>query len=136
VSWVAVIAVLLVLLTPLRYDEAAYVVEHVQVGVATTFWSRGDPGNPDPSNACWLRAPRVSPRLRDDQLVFAHRTLPCGSYALVVNLRTGLSVVARKVDWGPRHALVDLSKRLARTVGSNGMEPVLVVPMPPGRSSW
>jgi len=106
-----------------------------EVGVATYFKSTGDRFNPDPRNACYRRAPKVSKTLEDHALVFAHRTLPCGSWALVYNVRTGKSVVARKVDWGPKRNLIDLSIGTARAIGLNGKEEVVVVPLGPWRGA-
>lgn len=98
-----------------------------QVGTATVFYSHHDPGVN--FNACWTRAPGVPKVLDDDALVFAHRRLPCGSYALLVNVRTRRMVVARKTDWGPREGLVDLSRATARAIGLNGKERVVLIPL-------
>lgn len=100
-----------------------------QVGIGTTFWAHGDPQNPDNRNACHLRVKGVPKRLDDRALAFAHKTLPCGSWAIVYNPRTGLAVKAQKWDWGPRNALIDMTKAVAKATGSNGFEYVLVIPI-------
>jgi len=111
-------------------DELARTFEGAKSGTATVFWSKGDSGNPNNHNACYRRAPGVTKVLDDHQLVFAHKTLPCGSYALLYNPRTRLWVRARKVDWGPRHAMVDVSRAVARKLRLNGKEEVLLIPLP------
>ena len=99
-----------------------------QVGMGTTFWTHGDRFNPDNSNACHYRAPGVPRFLDDGAMAFAHKTLPCGTRALIVNPRTGKSAYARKWDTGPRRALIDMTKALSKAVGSNGLEPIIVIP--------
>ena len=98
-------------------------------GTATTFWADGDPGNPVNLNACHGRAPGIPRVLRDDRLGVAHKRLPCGSRVWLYCPRTGRSVVARVVDWGPLHAMVDLSRATSRALRHNGKEPIFLVPL-------
>ena len=93
----------------------------MQVGKATTFWAHGDAQNPDPHLACLHRD------LKDSDLVVAHKTLPCGSSVVVYNLRTNLATRAIVGDRGPRHAMVDLSRAVAKAIGSNGKETVVLI---------
>jgi rare lipoprotein A (peptidoglycan hydrolase) len=95
--------------------------------VGTIFGSsRWDRSNPNSRLACYHRQ-------IDDahDLVVAHNTLPCRSPVLVYNPRTGKSVMARVGDRGPRRAGIDLSRQLARRLGHNGLERVLVVSLDP-----
>jgi len=94
-----------------------------RVGVATTFWAAGDPGNPNPFLACDRRP------LKDHELLVAHPTLPCRSRVLLYAPRTGRWVVARVGDRGPRHTMVDLTVGTARAIRANGFEGVLMVPL-------
>jgi rare lipoprotein A len=54
-----------------------------------------------------------------ERLSCAHRTLPFGSYVLVVNLDNGSSVVVRVNDRGPfaKDRIIDLSEAAARIIG-------------------
>lgn len=96
-----------------------------QVGLGTVFGSSGwDRANPDSKLACTHR------EIDDHRdMVVAHNKLPCHTRVWVFNPRTGRSVVARVADRGPRHALVDMSRPVARRLKHNGREPVLVVPL-------
>ena len=107
----------------------SHIIRTTEKGQGTIFWAKGDVANPNPRNGCHLKAPHISRYLNDDELVIAHKTLPCGSWAFVYNPRTGRSVVARKTDWGPRNGLLDCSKATARAIGLNGLETVIVVPL-------
>jgi hypothetical protein len=91
--------------------------------LATVFGSsKWDKGNPYSKLACYHR------EINDaTDLVVAHNTLPCRSAVLIHNLRTGRSVMARVGDRGPRHAGIDLSRQVARRLGHNGKEMVMVV---------
>ena len=100
-----------------------------QVGMGTVFWSHGDPQNPDNRNACHLKVKHVPKRLDDNAMAFAHKTLPCGQWALIVNPRTGKSVYAQKVDWGPKRGLIDVTRGVSRAIGHNGMEQLIVIPV-------
>lgn len=93
------------------------------VGLATTFYPAGDRWNPDPHLACYHRD------LRNEDLVVAHQTLPCRSRVWLYNPRTHRSLVARVGDRGPLHAMVDLAPRVARLLGANGYERILLVPL-------
>jgi rare lipoprotein A len=68
-------------------------------------------------------------------LTAAHRTLPLGSHARVVNLENGRSVVVRITDRGPhaRRRVIDLSYGAAREIGMvpAGSAQVEVVPLAP-----
>lgn len=95
-----------------------------KIGMATQF-SSNDKWNPDPFLAC-LRRP-----LRDTtDLVVAHRKLPCKSRLIIVNPRTGKSVIAIVGDRGPRRASIDLSPAVAKKLEFNGKEHVLFAPLP------
>lgn len=97
--------------------------------VGTIFGSsRWDRSNPNSRLACYHRQ-------IDDahDLVVAHNTLPCRSPVLVYNPRTGKSTLARVGDRGPRRAGIDLSRQVARRLGHNGLEKVLVVSLEPQR---
>ncbi len=98
-------------------------VSHAKIGIATTFWSNGDPQNPDSRLACTGKV------LVDTDKVLAHPTLPCGSRIYVFNIRTGRHVVAVLADRGPTHVLLDLSIGTARAIGANGYEPVVMIPL-------
>jgi len=96
-----------------------------QVGLGTIFGSsRWDAANPHSSLACTHR--EIDDR---KDMVVAHNTLPCHTRVWMFNPRTGRSAVARVADRGPRHALVDMSRAVARRLKHNGREPVLLVPL-------
>jgi rare lipoprotein A (peptidoglycan hydrolase) len=102
------------------------IVNTGQLGLGTVFGSsRWDPHNPNSHLACTHR------EIDDKALVVAHNTLPCRAKVWVMNPRTGRSVLAQVMDRGPRHALVDMSRAVARKIRHNGREPVLLVPMEP-----
>lgn len=94
-----------------------------KIGIATTF-SAVDDANPNPLLYC-------TNKLLDDEkdMVVAHKSLPCGSKVFLYNIRTKRHVVAKVADRGPRHAAIDLSPRTARTLRSNGMEKMLIIPL-------
>jgi hypothetical protein len=94
-----------------------------RVGIATTFASTNDPGNPNPLCYCTNKV------LRDHDLVVAHPILPCGSLVLLYAPRTKKSVVARVLDRGPRRAMIDLSHGTARALGANGYETIVMMPL-------
>jgi rare lipoprotein A (peptidoglycan hydrolase) len=99
-----------------------------QLGMGTVFGSsRWDKANPHSGMACNHR------EIDDRSLVVAHNTLPCRSRVWVYNPRTGRSAIALVMDRGPRHAMVDLSKAVAKKLRHNGMESVLLVPLPSGK---
>ena len=99
------------------------------VGLGTVFGSsRWDRSNPHSRLACLHR--EIDDR-RD--LIIAHNTLPCGTRVWIFNPRTGRSVVASVADRGPRHAYADLSREVARRLGHNGREDILVVRLPAPR---
>ncbi len=93
----------------------------MKMGVATTFSSVNDPGNPD--NRCYC----TNKVLKDKDLVVAHPKLPCGSRVLIYAPRTRRSVVATVQDRGPRHAALDMSEGTTRALRANGMENILFV---------
>ncbi len=93
----------------------------MKAGVATTFSSINDPGNPDNRLYCTNRV------LRDGDLVVAHPKLRCGSRVLIYAPRTRRSVVATVQDRGPRHAALDMSEGTTKALRANGMENVLFV---------
>jgi rare lipoprotein A len=96
-----------------------------QMGLGTVFGSsKWDPANPNSRLACNHR------EIDDKALVVAHNTLPCHTPVWIFNPRTGRSTLARVEDRGPRHALLDMSRAVARKLRHNGFERVLVVPIP------
>ncbi len=100
-------------------------VQSGQLGMGTVFGSsRWDASNPHSRLACSHR------EIDDRTLVVAHNTLPCRTRVWVYNPRTGRSAIAMVMDRGPRHALIDLSKAVAKRLRHNGRENVLVVPLP------
>lgn len=98
--------------------KALIMILHLHVGIATTF-SGNDPSNPDPRLYCTNRI------IDDKALIVAHPKFPCGSKVLIYSLRTKLTVVARVLDRGPRHASIDMSIGTTRAIRGNGMEPVV-----------
>lgn len=99
--------------------------------VGTIFGSsRWDRSNPNSRLACYHR------QIDDEHdVVVAHNTLPCRSPVLVYNPRTGKSTLARVGDRGPRRAGIDLSRQVARRLGHNGLEKVLVVSLDPRKQT-
>lgn len=93
-----------------------------RIGLATNFQAEGDPSNPIPYAACLHRD------LRNEDLVIAHRTLPCRSQVWIYNVRTKRSVWARVGDRGPRHADLDLNVAVTKALRANGWETVIMVP--------
>jgi rare lipoprotein A len=73
-----------------------------------------------------------------DARVAAHRTLPCGSLALVRNLKTKQSVVVEIIDRGPHRdgRVIDLSPLAAREIGSDGLAQVEVTPITGFQALW
>lgn len=65
-------------------------------------------------------------------LAAAHRTLPCGSRAEVVNLRNGRSVIVRITDRGPWKLgrIIDLTPEAAVRIEAGGLTQVSVRPLP------
>jgi hypothetical protein len=102
----------------------------MQVGLGTTFSAVGDPGNPNPHLACYGR-----PMRDKNDLIIAHRGLPCRSSVLVCAPRTGKCVSAKVGDRGPFgkykngewKAIADLSPAVRRKLGHNGLEPVVLL---------
>ena len=107
-------------------------------GLATRF---GDPGDKLMGGRMSCTRTHMTP----DQMVCAHRTLPCGTQVLVENVRNGRIAVCSVLDRGPfgaivpsgrwrikRHesepgiwrGIVDLSPSMARALSFNGREPV------------
>lgn len=92
-----------------------------RAGIASTF-GVNDPGNPNGYAQCLHR-----PLCASDFGVALPRSYPCGTTVWVYSPRTGRAIVARKIDVGPAHCLVDLSTAAARALGSNGWERVIMV---------
>lgn len=69
------------------------------------------------------------------KLAAAHRTLPCGSFAEVVNQRNGRRIVVRIVDRGPfiKGRIIDLTPAAARELALGGLGPVRVTQFRPER---
>ncbi len=98
------------------------------VGLGTVFGpSATDRHNPDDRLACYRRP------LAPEDRVIAHPTLPCRAAVLVCLVRTDRCAWAHVGDRGPRRAAVDLSPALARDLGHDGYETVLVVHVPGAR---
>ena len=91
-----------------------------KTGIATSF-GINDKYNPNEYAACLHR------NLRETDHVVAHRTLPCGSTLIVFNPRTNKMTRATVGDRGPRSALVDLGYPVAKAIGLNGYEKVVLV---------
>lgn len=105
------------------FSAMVYIFMNLSVGNATVFYSN-DLSNPNPNLACYNRD------LDDEKdLMVAHKTLPCKSKVLLVNLRNGKSVVARIGDRGPARSLVDLTALTAKILKHNGKEPVILLPL-------
>jgi rare lipoprotein A len=70
---------------------------------------------------------RANPRA----LTAAHRTLPFGTSVKVTNKQNGRTVVVRINDRGPfkRGRIIDLTPAAARSLGFNGLAPVIVSAM-------
>lgn len=100
----------------------------VSAGLGTVFGSsKWDTFNPHSELSCLHRE-------IDDQkdvVVALPPDVPCGSVVWIWNPRTKRSAVARKQDAGPRSALVDMSKLLAKRLRHNGHERVVMMVMPP-----
>lgn len=105
---------------------------YFQVGTGTVF-SSVDKFNPNPTLGCDVRK-----TLNDKSNVIAHRDLPCGAQVIVCNPRTAKCTIAIKQDSGPygvtkgRYtAIVDMTKKVQKELGHNGMEPVILIsPIP------
>lgn len=109
-------------------------VTYFDVGVAYTFSAVGDPSNPDPTASCLHR-----PMKDDKDVLIAHRTLPCKSKVLILNLDNGRTTLAIVGDRGPygKHkkgrlkgrykGAVDLSPALNRKLKAKGEANVLVL---------
>ena len=66
--------------------------------------------------------------LEDGALTAAHRTLPFGTTARVINQHNGRSVIVTINDRGPfvRGRIIDLTPAAARVIGLSGIAPVIV----------
>lgn len=110
-----------------------------RVGLGTIFHSRGDAGNPNNHLACVYKTHDAKGRplrhyqhkiLDDrDMVVALPKRYPCLSWVWIYNFRTGLSTLARVGDRGPRHAMIDMSRAVARAIRHNGKEKVLMIPL-------
>ncbi len=93
------------------------------------FWPGGtDPQNPISYGACLKRD------LNHKDFVIAHRTLPCKSKVLIVNLENGRHTVARVGDRGPYgktrgkfRGIVDLLPSVDRAIKARGSARVAVI---------
>lgn len=96
--------------------------------LSTVFGSsKWDRHNPNSRLACYRR--QIDDR---NDMFVAHNTLPCRKQVLLLNPRTQKMALARVGDRGPRHADIDLSRRVAQQLGHNGKEYILVVPLDSG----
>lgn len=97
-------------------------------GNSTTF-SETDRFNPNPNLACLHRP------LKKGESALAHRTLPCGTRVMIYNLRTQQSTYSIVKDRGPYgkypsgryKSELDMTPRVAKEIGHNGMEKVLFI---------
>jgi hypothetical protein len=97
----------------------------VRVGLGTIFrTSDVDPWNPHDRLACLHR--RLDER-RDACVALPVRVAACGARVLVVNLRTLRAAWTTVCERGPRRALVDMTRLLARRIEANGMERVMLI---------
>ena len=117
-----------------------------QTGLAAVYGQPGDrlAGGP---LACTQQP------LRQDELVCAHRTLPCGTQILLQSRRSGRLATCRVLDRGPYGArltngrfvikrrpeergtwrgIVDMSPAVANMLGVDGNEPVRMLFLRPG----
>jgi len=87
-------------------------------GVASVY---GDPGE----------VTATGERVSTGGLTAAHRSLPLGSSAWVINEHNGRSVTVRINDRGPfvRGRIIDLTSAVARMLGIDGLGQVQVIPM-------
>ena len=105
--------------------------------VQATQFGPNDVHNPDAHLACWRSLGRgYNDLLTNEDMVVAHRTLPCGSFVYVCSPRTLRCTSARVGDRGPfgRYrrgkrrgqfvSMLDLAPAVARRIGFNGYEPV------------
>lgn len=67
-------------------------------------------------------------KLADGDLVAAHKTLPCGTKLMVLNLDNALSVDVIVIDRGPYIAgrIIDLSVAAAKAIQLPGLGPVAI----------
>lgn len=67
-------------------------------------------------------------KLSDGDLVAAHKTLPCGTKLMVLNLDNALSVDVVIIDRGPYISgrIIDLSVAAARAIQLPGLGPVAI----------
>ena len=107
----------------LRLFEAILLFGYAKYGLATTFSSANDPGNPNPLCYCNNQV------LKDDDLVVAHPTLPCRSKVFLYNPRTRKRIIAKVMDRGPRHAMIDLSEGATKALKSNKYEKIFMLPL-------
>jgi len=111
--------------------------------VQATQFGPEDAHNPDAHLACWKALGRnYNDLLNNEDMVVAHRTLPCGTRVFVCNPRTFMCAEARVGDRGPfgRYrmgkskgmyiSMLDLAPAVARSIKFNGYEPVMFWPLP------
>lgn len=97
----------------------------IRTGTGTVFrTSDHDPWNPHDRLACLHR--RLDER-RDACVALPAHVARCGAPVVVVNPRTFRAAWTSVCDRGPRRALVDMTRLLARRVGVNGKERVVLV---------
>lgn len=111
-------------------------------GLGTVFYANHDPQNVNNHLACVPIKDtryRVGDRRRythkvlddaRDYVVALPRRYPCGLWVWIFCPRTGRATLAQVADRGPAHALVDMSKPVARALGHNGKENVFLLPLP------
>jgi rare lipoprotein A len=121
-TWLAIVGLLGLLLTPLPAAAHRGAVQAGQVGLAS-WYGKPHQGQKTASGEHFSR----------ERLTAAHRTLPLGTKVQVTNLRTRQHIVVRINDRGPygraKHRLIDLSEAAAKRIGllARGTERVRVV---------
>ena len=97
-------------------------------GIVTVF-SSNDKYNPNPSLACTHKI------INDNQLLAAHRNLPCGTKLLLINPRTKKKVEVVVLDRGPYgkfkdgtyKAVLDISLAAQKGLKHNGKENLIII---------
>lgn len=114
-KWLLVAGAIIAFSLPFMSDILAGKAWGAESGVASVYSTRDSGGRP----AC-------GPRLNNNALTAAHKSLPCGSKVLVTNHRNGKSVVVTITDRGPfiRGRVIDLTPAGARALGFSGLAPV------------
>ena len=62
----------------------------------------------------------------------AHKKIKMGTFVLVTNKNTGLSVIVKINDRCPKKSVMDMTRRAAHAIGIRGSQPVIVRILPDG----